>query len=87
MMNKIVINLDAFDNIKEFHLWLKYECDFPDYYGCNLDALYDCLSEYPVFEFEIVDSDKYENYQSKLIDTIQDAGCSVSVVDKNQNNE
>ena len=81
-MNKIRIDLDAFETIKEFHLWLKEQCQFPDYYGCNLDALYDCLSENPTVEFEIINSLKYENYQIKLVRTIEDAGCNITYIQK-----
>lgn len=30
----------------EGHKYLKEALDFPDYYGENLDALYDCLCEF-----------------------------------------
>ncbi|MBR6023789.1 MAG: barstar family protein [Methanobrevibacter sp.] len=30
---------------KDGHKYLKKALDFPDYYGENLDALYDCLCE------------------------------------------
>lgn len=76
-MNKIVIDLDAFENVNMFHLWLKEICSFPEYYGCNLDALYDCLTENPNFEFIILPCTNFENYQSSLVDTILDAGCKV----------
>lgn len=77
-MKKITINIDAFNTNKEFHEWLKEQCEFPEYYGCNLDALYDVLSERPVYEFEIVNSKKNEEYQNALVDTIRDAGCKVN---------
>ena len=35
-------------NIKDkqtLHAYLKEQCQFPDYYGNNLDALYDVLTE------------------------------------------
>ena len=76
-MNKTVIRLDDFETLREFHLWLKEECHFPEYYGCNLDALYDCLTDRSDWEFEIVPSQKYEMYQARLVDTLVDAGCKV----------
>lgn len=76
-MNKIVIDLDTFETIREFHLWLKEQCLFPEYYGCNLDALYDCLSEDPNYEFEIKTSKKFEVYQIQLVRAIEDAGCAI----------
>ena len=76
-MNRICIHMDKFETTKEFHLWLKEVCNFPEYYGCNLDALYDCLSENNNFEFEVVSSIKFEKYQERLVDTMIDAGCKV----------
>lgn len=29
----------------EIHEYIAGRMDFPDYYGCNLDALYDCLTD------------------------------------------
>lgn len=76
-MSRIRIHLDTFETTKDFHLWIKEQCHFPNYYGCNLDALYDCLSENNSFEFEIIPSLKFEKYQEKLVDAIIDAGCRV----------
>lgn len=33
-----------FENIEVLHDVLKDKLDFPDYYGRNLDALWDCLT-------------------------------------------
>ena len=79
-MNKIVINLENFEGKRSFHRWLKEQCHFPSYYGCNLDALYDCLSENPCFVFEVIDSQKYAQYQKQVVATIQDAGCEVNII-------
>lgn len=31
-------------SMEQFHIALKEKLDFPDYYGGNLNALYDCLT-------------------------------------------
>ena len=44
------------------HLLFKDVLDFPDYYGCNWDALWDCLSEMygePI-HVEIIGLDEFE---------------------------
>ena len=41
----IFVDADRYASAKELHLALKMMLDLPDYYGCNADALYDCLSE------------------------------------------
>ncbi len=53
------------------HDYLKEELNFPDYYGRNLDALYDCLTEIGTeTEIKLINSE----YVSKdLIDTFFDA--------------
>ena len=53
------------------HDYLKDALDFPDYYGKNLDALYDCLCEIGV-ETEIV-LINCNIVSSDLIDTFIDA--------------
>ncbi len=42
-----MITLDAarMGSRKEAHRYLQQMLSFPDYYGCNLDALYDCLTD------------------------------------------
>ena len=46
-MTSLTIFIDAarYATAKELHLALKLLLDLPDYYGCNADALHDCLSE------------------------------------------
>lgn len=56
---------------KEGHDYLKKSLNFPDYYGKNLDALYDCLTEISVeTEICIVGG---KNLSKDLIDTFEDA--------------
>ena len=44
-MNNITLKLDKFSEKNEIHNYLKKKMKFPDYYGGNLDALYDCLTD------------------------------------------
>ena len=46
-MTSLTIFIDGrqYASAKEMHLALKILLDLPEYYGCNADALYDCLSE------------------------------------------
>ena len=46
-MTSLTIFIDGsrYATAQELHLALKLMLDLPNYYGCNADALYDCLSE------------------------------------------
>ena len=48
-MTSLTIFVDAnrYATAKELHQALKLMLDLPEHYGCNADALYDCLSERP----------------------------------------
>ena len=54
---------------KEGHDYLMEALNFPDYYGKNLDALYDCLCEISC-EIELINSEKVDK---NIIDTFKDA--------------
>lgn len=43
-MMKIIIDGKEIKNILQIHQLFVDELNFPDYYGYNFDALYDCLS-------------------------------------------
>ena len=41
----IFIDADRYASARALHLALKMLLELPEHYGCNADALYDCLSE------------------------------------------
>lgn len=42
-MNEIILNFDGVEGRQQLHLFLKRSLSLPDYYGENLDALWDLL--------------------------------------------
>ena len=44
-MKKVTINTVELSTMDEIHEHLAKELNFPAYYGKNLDALYDCLTD------------------------------------------
>ncbi len=44
-MVKIILNFSEAKTEADIHRILKETLEFPDYYGENLDALYDCLTD------------------------------------------
>lgn len=41
---EIIIDGERIKTTDDFHLEIKEKLEFPDYYGENLDALWDCLT-------------------------------------------
>lgn len=54
------------------HPYLKKVFGFPDYYGNNLDALYDCLSEMPSIRVLVIHSEEAGDYYSKVLSVFED---------------
>ena len=44
-MRKIKLDIRNIHTVEALHIYLQYMLDFPAYYGRNLDALYDMLSQ------------------------------------------
>lgn len=44
-MKEIILNVSKFKNESDIHRYLKEQLNFPEYYGNNLDALYDVLTD------------------------------------------
>lgn len=59
---KYTIDLREAQDREDMHFLFKDVLEFPDYYGCNWDALWDCLSEMygePI-HVEIIGLDEFE---------------------------
>ena len=80
-MTKIRLDLNTFEDKRELHLYLKQQCQFPEYYGCNLDAIYDCLSENNQFEFEIIENEKFETYIISMMKIFRKTNCTYTVIE------
>lgn len=44
-MKQIILDGNLLGDISQVHDYLKGMLEFPEYYGKNLDALYDCLTD------------------------------------------
>ena len=60
---------------KEAQEYLKNIFDFPDYYGKNLDALYDCLTDIKDLRIVLINHDGAGGYYKKVLRVFKDAGC------------
>ena len=66
------------------HAYLKEQCKFPDYYGNNLDALYDVLTDRSEpLEIIIEHADELKErlcgYGEAFIETLEDAAAANSL--------
>ena len=55
------------------HAYLKKALALPDYYGSNLDALYDCLTELEDTEIQFVNLVAAGGYFAKVLSVFQEA--------------
>ncbi len=59
-MERIIIDGDTITSEQKVHEFLKEALEFPDYYGNNLDALWDMLTDIvePI-EIHLINQDKF----------------------------
>lgn len=77
-MREIILDGKFMTDKKSTHKYLAEKLDFPDYYGNNLDALYDCLnsiSEETCFSFinTEVAEENLEAYFSMILTVFEDS--------------
>lgn len=70
-----MIQLDAkkMEKRRSAHSYLKEQLSFPDYYGYNLDALYDCLTDLPEIQVTFLNTEDASEYFNKIIRVFRDA--------------
>ncbi len=75
-MRKIRLNFDGLNSRDQVQDYMAKKLNFPSYYGRNLDALYDCLTEIcePVAIVCYLPNEEQESsYIDRVCQTIKDA--------------
>ena len=76
-MKKVILDCDNILQKEQAHSYLAQMLDFPDYYGKNLDALFDCLtemSECTIVLKEIDALSRTDCYGTKVLKVLEEAG-------------
>ena len=77
---KYVIDANFLQTKEEGHVYLKNLLELPEYYGNNLDALYDVISEWKDVQIEVLNLTE-ENKSAKIfIGVLKAAGAAVEVI-------
>lgn len=75
-MKKAVIDCKKVKTKEAFHHMIARKLDFPEYYGHNLDALWDCLTELKEVRIKLINSNYLEynlgEYGEKLLNLFED---------------
>jgi ribonuclease inhibitor len=77
-MRVVTLNGDNMTSREEAHIYLSCKLDFPEYYGRNLDALWDILSTISEpMEIRLLSSNKLKEnlgeYAESLLSVFEDA--------------
>ena len=72
------VDFSSLEDYGQIHKILKESLKFPDYYGGNLDALFDCLTDMLSWEshieiYGLENLEKYNGYDKRLIKVFSDA--------------
>ena len=73
-MRKLEVDCAALSS-RELQALLADQLDFPDWYGHNLDALYDCLTELEEPTHLILTALEDEAFRQTLLEAEEDSSC------------
>lgn len=79
---KYVLNAACMQERKETHEYLKKVLNLPDYYGENLDALYDCITDMdrPTIEIHNLNDSTENGYVKKVLRIMDIAHAYIEIV-------
>ncbi len=77
-MRTVTIDGSRFETVREIHAFLAAELGFPAYYGHNLDALHDVLTEggYEDVTFVLEQTQCHPRFFAGLARVLEDAGMA-----------
>lgn len=79
---KYVLDATCMQDRRETHEYLKKVLNLPDYYGENLDALYDCITDMDRPEIEVynLNAETEEGYVKKVLRIMDIAHAYIKIV-------
>ena len=71
---RVVLDALRLQSRDEAHKYLREALGFPEYYGGNLDALHECLTELDDTEIEFVNAEKVSGgYFARVMEVFKDS--------------
>ncbi|MCR4648006.1 MAG: barstar family protein [Lachnospiraceae bacterium] len=75
-----MIDASKLNDRKEAHEYLAKLFSFPSYYGKNLDALYDCISEMNIKNIKVRNAEAGEYYYFAVMDVFKDLDIEIEYI-------
>lgn len=75
-----ILDAACMETEAEAHRYMKKVLQFPDYYGENLDALYDCLNEYDGLEIGLSNYGEGVEHMDRICHVMEAAGVAVKKI-------
>ena len=72
-MTTTILDATQMRTRSDAHAYLKEQLNFPDYYGNNLDALHDCLTEMGPIEVTFINFDDGGDFFLKVYRVFKDS--------------